>query len=321
MQEKKEMISLTNEEEDIYIKSKSKYCHICNKEFKGGEKDKYYAKIRDHDHYFGKFRGAAHSICNLRYQEQREIPVVLHNGSNYDFHLIIKELAKEFRTDMRCLGENTEKYISFNIPLKIENAEGKKVICRLKFINSYRFLLSLQEDLTDNLSEITVMTCKSCKEKYKTNNECNYIALEDNRLKYKCTECNKHLYKPITPIKENFTNTYRLCNKDLNKFVLLLRKDIYPYEYMDSWEKFNEETPPKKEFYSKLNLKDITDEEYKHALKVWDTFNITNLGEYHDLYVQADTLQLADIFRKFCETCLEIYQLDTAYFVSTTGLA
>ena len=223
---------------------------------------------------------------------------------------------------MRCLGENTEKYISFNVPLKIENDEREKVIYRLKFIDSYRFLLSSQEDLTDNLSEINVMTCKSCKEKYKANNECKYIALEDNRLKYKCTECNKYSYKPITPIKENFTNTYRLCNKDLNKFVLLLRKDIYPYEYMDSWEKFNEERlPPKKEFYSKLNLKDITDEEYKHALKVWDTFNIKNLGEYHDLYVQGDALQLADIFRKFRETCLEIYQLDPAYFVSTPGLA
>ena len=300
------MIPLTNREEDIY--EKSKYCHICNKEFKDDEKNKNYAKVRDHDHYTGKFRGAAHSICNLRYQEQREIPVVLHNGSNYDFHLIIKELAKEFRTDMRCLGENTEKYISFNVPLKIENDEGEKVIYRLKFIDSYRFLLSSQEDLTDNLSEINVMTCKSCKEKYKANNECKYIALEDNRLKYKCTKCNKYSYKPTTPIKEKFINTYRLCNNDLNQFVLLLRKGIYPYEYMGSWEKFNEERlPPKKEFYSKPNLKDITDEEYNHALKVWDTFNMNNLGKYHDLYVQADALQLPDIFRKFRETCLGIY--------------
>ena len=66
---KKEMIPLTNEEEDIY--EKSKYCHICNKEFNADEKDKNYAKVRDHDHYTGKFRDAARSICNLRYQEQR----------------------------------------------------------------------------------------------------------------------------------------------------------------------------------------------------------------------------------------------------------
>ena len=209
---------------------------------------------------------------------------------------------------MRCPGENTKKYISFNVPLKIENNEGKKVIYRLKFIDSYQFLLSSQEYLTNNLSEINVMTCKSCKEKYKANNECKYIALEDNRLKYKCTKCNKYSYKPTTPIKEKFINTYRLCNNDLNQFVLLLRKGIYPYEYMGSWEKFNEERlPPKKEFYSKPNLKDITDEEYNHALKVWDTFNMNNLGKYHDLYVQADALQLPDIFRKFRETCLEIY--------------
>ena len=113
------MITLTNEEEDIY--KKSKYCHIWNKKFKADEEDKNYAKVKGLDHYTGKFRGAAHSICNLRYKEQREIPVVLHNGSNYDFHIIIKELAKEFRTDMECLGENMEKYISFNVPLKIEN--------------------------------------------------------------------------------------------------------------------------------------------------------------------------------------------------------
>ena len=69
-----------------------------------------------------------HSICNLRYETQREIPVVLHNGSNYDFHIIIKELAKTLRKNMKCLGENTEKYISFSVLMNTANDNGEKIV-------------------------------------------------------------------------------------------------------------------------------------------------------------------------------------------------
>ena len=80
---------------------------------------KKYHKVRDHDHYTGKFRGAAHSICNLRYKTQKEIPIISHNGSKYDYHFIIKELAKEFKgQDFNCFGENKEKYITFSVPLE-----------------------------------------------------------------------------------------------------------------------------------------------------------------------------------------------------------
>ena len=122
-------------------------------------------------------------------------------------------------------------------------------------------------------------------------------------------------------MKEKFQNTYKFCNDDNNKFLLLLRKGVYPYEYMDKWEKFSEtELPDKKKFYNKLNLEDITDEDYKHAHKVWDTFNIEDMGEYHDLYVQSDTLLLVDIFKEFRNTCIEIYELDPAHFLSAPGL-
>ena len=90
---------------------------------------------------------------------------------------------------------------------------------------------------------------------------------------------------------------------------------------MDSWEKFDETTlPPKEAFYSNLNLEDISDEDYAHAQKVWDVFEIKNRGEYHDLYVQSDTLLLADVFENFRNMCLEIYELDPVYFVSAPGL-
>ena len=90
---------------------------------------------------------------------------------------------------------------------------------------------------------------------------------------------------------------------------------------MDNWERFNETLlPPKESFYSELNLEDISDKYYLHAQKVWDVFKIKKLGEYHDLYVQSDTLLLADVFEKFRNTCIEIYQLDPAHFTSAPGL-
>ena len=91
---------------------------------------------------------------------------------------------------------------------------------------------------------------------------------------------------------------------------------------MVSWEKFDETTiPPKEVFYSTLNLEDISDEDYEHVQNVWNVFEIKNGGEYHDLYVQSDTLLLADVFQNIRSMCIEIYGLDPVYFVSAPGLA
>ena len=118
-----------------------------------------------------------------------------------------------------------------------------------------------------------------------------------------------------------FFNTYQLCNKDLNKFALLLRKGVYPYEYMDSWKRFNEPVPLVEDhYYSKLNQKGITKEDLKHVKKVCDAFKIKNLGEYHDLYVQSDTSLLADVFENFRDKCIEKDEIDPAHFLSAPGL-
>ena len=96
-------------------------------------------------------------------------------------------------------------------------------------------------------------------------------------------------------INQKFPSVYEFCNGDLNKFILLLRKGVYPYEYMNSWAKFDETTiPPNEAFYSTLNLEDISDEDYPHVQKVGGVFEIKN-----DLYVQSDTLLLADVFENF----------------------
>ena len=119
-----------------------------------------------------------------------------------------------------------------------------------------------------------------------------------------------------------FPDTYKFCNNDINKFILLLRKGVYPYEYMNNWERFNETTlPSKRVFYSKLYLEDITDEDYIHTQKAFEEFELKNLGEYRNLYVQSDTLLLADVFEAFKNKCFEIYELDPAHFLSAPGLA
>ena len=83
-------------------------------------KDKKYCKVRDHCHYTGEYRGAAHSICNLKYSAPKIIPIVFHNGSNYDYYFIMKELAEGFKKQFTCLGEITEKYITYRVPIEKE---------------------------------------------------------------------------------------------------------------------------------------------------------------------------------------------------------
>ena len=115
---------------------------------------------------------------------------------------------------------------------------------------------------------------------------------------------------------------YQFCDGDINKFVLLLRRGVLPYEYIDSWEKFNETTlPAKKVFYSQLNLEDITDEDNAHYQKVFKKLGLKNIGDYHDLCVQCDTLLLLDVFENFRDKCIKIYELDPAHFLSAPGLA
>ena len=143
---------------------------------------------------------------------------------------------------------------------------------------------------------------KKCKDK-NCKSPCNFIGLKNIKLHYKCKECKKRWLKPVNGLIKTFPSVYQFCNGGINKFVLLLRKGVYPYEYKDSWERFDETSLPDREaFRSELNPEDITDEDYAHGQKVWEVFEIKNLGEYHDLYVHSDTLLLADVCLKNLET-------------------
>ena len=113
-----------------------KFAIYVKKRFSTDDNKKYY-KVKDHCHYTGKHTGAAHDICNLRYKIPKEIPVVFHNGSTYDYYFIIKELAEEFEGEFEWLGENTEKYITFSVPIKKEitktDQDGNDKIIKISY--------------------------------------------------------------------------------------------------------------------------------------------------------------------------------------------
>ena len=179
---KKIMTPLTKEEEDNY--NKENICYICKKEFNND-------KVRDHCHFTGKYRGAAHNTCHLRYKIPKNIPVIFHNGSTYDYHFIIKELACEFEGNFECLGENTEKYITFSVPIKkrIEN-KNMDITYKIKFIDSFRFMATSLSKLVDNLTDdIHNDKCVKCK-----SNLCFVNAMNETLL-FKCIDCEKEYEK------------------------------------------------------------------------------------------------------------------------------
>ena len=159
--EEKKMIPLTDEETKSY--KEQEVCHICEKEFCYDKNEvnefKQYHKVKDHCHYTRKFRGAAHSICSLKYQVSKKIPVVIYNAG-YGYHFVIEQLAEEFKGQFECIGKNVENYITFSVPIK-KKLDNKTVTHKLKFIDSSRFMPTSLSSLADNLSEINKKECKA----------------------------------------------------------------------------------------------------------------------------------------------------------------
>ena len=129
-----------------------------------------YRKVKDHFHYTGKYTGTAHNICNLRYKTPKEVPINFHNTSTYDYHFIIKELGQ-----FECLGENTEKYITFSVPIKKQPDNGKTVTYKLIFIDSFKFMSTSLSILVNNLSKgLHDDKCIDCK------SYLDYISIKDD---------------------------------------------------------------------------------------------------------------------------------------------
>ena len=264
------------------------------------------------------------------------IPEVFHNSSNYDYYFIIKGLANEFEKKFESLGENTEKYKTYSVPIekeviKIDKDGNESVVTisyKIKFIDSARFMATSLSNRVDNLTEgIHKIKCKDC------NCFLEHETVKENSIKHKCLSCSKNYSNKIDEeLKKRFKNTFTFSNNKINKFILLLRKGVYPYEYMDYWEKFNKiSLPEKEEFYRnmeiymeilwKFNVEDITDADYMHSKRVCKDLETKTFGDtLANLYLK-DTLLLADVSENFREMCLKMYHLDHAKFLSAPGLA
>ena len=266
----KKMVPLTTQELREFLKAP--ICWICQKRFEENDK-----KVRDHDHFTGKFRGAAHNQCNLQFKKPKFTPVIFHNLSGYDAHLFVKNLGVS-EGNIKCIPNNEEKYISFSKEIVVDSydKDGKKVEVKheIRFLDSFKFMASSLGGLVDNLKK---------------------------------SGLDKFVY-----LEKEFKE----------KFELLTQKGIYPYDYMNSLEKFSEtQLPAKEDFYSKLNDCGVTDKEYDYAQTIWEKFGINNLGEYHDLYLKTDVLLLADVFEEFRNICSENYSLDPAWYYTSPGLS
>ena len=237
----------------------AKTCFICEEPFEEEEQP-----VRDHCHLTGKYRGAAHNECNLKWQYKKHINVFFHNLRGYDGHLLCQYIGLYSKRKISCIPRNLEQYTCFSLG-------------NLRFLDSLSFMSASLDSLVTNLG-----------------------AEGDDSL---------------------FVHTRSEFPSE-EKFKLVTRKGIYPYEYMDGFERFAEKSlPPKEAFYSTLSMKHITDEDYAYAQEVWSKFDIQDLGGWHDLYLRTDVVLLADCMENFRKTCLKHYRLDPAHFVTTPGLS
>ena len=246
-------------------------CWICGEEL-GND------RVRDHCHYTGRYRGAAHNSCNLKYRKPESVPVFFHNLTGYDSHLFIKKLgSSNEKENIECIPNNEEKYITFTKNIIVrqytnKKGEEKNKTFKIVFKDSLKFMSSSLGVLVNNLPK--------------------------NGF--------KNISKYYTP----------------EEVELIKQKGFYPYEFMDTEEKFNNtKLPPREAFYSKLSGKGITEKNYKHACNVWNTFKMKTFKDYHKLYNETDVLLLADVFENFRNLCLKIYGLDPVYYYTAPGLA
>ena len=266
--EQKKMVFTKEDEKQFNTASD---CWICGEEL---END----RVRDHCHYTGRYRGAAHNSCNLKYRKPESVPVFFHNLTGYDSHLFIKKLgSSNEKENIECIPNNEEKYITFTKNIIVgqytnKKEEVKDKTFKIVFKDSLKFMSSSLGVLVNNLPK--------------------------NGF--------KNISKYYTP----------------EEVELIKQKGFYPYEYMNTEEKFkNTKLPPREAFYSKLSEKGITEKNYKHACNVWNTFKMKTFKDYHKLYNETDVLLLADVFENFRNLCLKIYGLDPVYYFTAPGLA
>ena len=270
-------------------------------------------KIRDFDVWSGNYKGAAHLGCvkAMRQQRRQKIPVIFHNLAGYDGHIIMQNISKVDCEDPHVIAKSMEKFVGFSIGT-------------LQFTDSLQHLSSSLDKLVNNLVEKTkIQGCKYCPRR----GPAKVIAKHETIAHKKEFETLYQHTVTKTELKDLFTNLYSNFQdkwEDLPEeaFELLTRKGVYPYAYMDDASKFEEtKLPPKEAFYNDLTKQHITEEDYAFVKKLCKTFRLKNLGELHDLYMETDTLLLADVFENYRQVIMKNYGLDPTHFYTAPSLS
>lgn len=294
--------------EDWKIHKSAQNCWICKEEFSNNEvlsaKGNLYkpkCKVIDHDHATGSYIGAAHSDCNFKRQAKKFIPIYFHNLSKYDSHMILQVINKFGTGDLNMIPKTEEEYISFSKRYTTPSGDTYE----LRFLDSFRLLPASLDTLSSNVLKEDKNKFRLLM-KYTTEKEQEAIFWDE---KVENTS-------EILVLDKNFDHKYKTTTSIEIKPRI---KGIYPYEFTDSWEKFNHtKLLNKSDFYDNLNQKSISNQEYEQYVKVWNAIG-GNLGNYSDLYLKTDVLALADVIHNFRDLGLKHYELDPVYYYTTPG--
>ena len=266
-------------------------CWVCDGPFRPYKEGDIHGlwKVKDHDHITGEYRGAAHSKCNLLLKIEpyhTPIPVYFHNLKNYDAHHLMSAIGKTEQKETVCTDKNGE-------PLTYKDLKGVEKKQTVKDGKITAIVQNMEKMISFSWGQ------------YKFVDSYAFLSSSLDRLVANTPKANLRITKSYL---------------ERAKFDLVARKGVYPYEYMDSFDRFDETTlPPKEKFYSSLSDESISDQDYQHAQEVWATFNCTNMEDYHNVYLISDVLLLADIFENFRNTAMETYGLDRAYYLTLPG--
>ena len=299
-----------SEQEEVSFKNAVK-CYACGLDL--GED-----RVKDHCYLTGKYRGAAHSKCNLRMRTPKFVPVLFLNLEGYDSHLFVKSLGGE----ESCIPKTDEKYISFSKYIEINdndntrNDEEMRLIQAVRESKWSREEISEMVDWTDEeIDQVLNLTDEEI--------ECEKTKLKSETLEIRFLDSIKFTLKSLDGLVKGLgPDQFKSLEKEMGDNKLLKKKGVFPYEFMTDFEKLNvNKLPPKSKFYSRLNDSNITDEECEHAQNVWKEFNCKTMRDYHNLYLKTDVLLLSDVMENYRNVCIDNYKLDPLWYYTAPGLA
>lgn len=349
---KKRAMTLTEEEKNVYIgewRTQKKPCHICQGtegDFPSWKESRDFCKennkpfhplrpVIDHCHSTGEIRGVAHSRCNLRYQRRPYFAVFAHNMKGYDSNFLIKNIRDGDCNSLRVVPINRNKFITFSMNYQM-NHEQYDEFHQNGVVGGKLHTTSTEEEEEDEEEEEEDMNIEYTEWIPKTHKwSINYVDSQ--------SFLNASLEKLAKSLEtKDFKGTAQFikercpwADEEEQKQLLNLftQKGFYPYEYMDSWDRFKEtELPPLKHFVSMLkyetrDLSQLSDKQRGElvadelrAKLIWKKFRCQDMGDWHDLYLNQDVVLLIDIFERFRDIFLEKFNLDPAHYMTLPGI-